>query len=106
MGITKKAIKQKRQFQENRGKSRNITGIGGEFIKFVEIGKKDMHHWLRRLDAPVHKQERLDIRNIFFNQTIFDDSNQFPEKTLSASSFSTFKKKLDDWIERHRQEEL
>ena len=41
----------------------------------------------------------LGIREFFFSQRIVDNWNQLPEETESASSTSTFKKKLDNWME-------
>ena len=50
-----------------------------------------------------HRQVRLDVIKFFFSERILENWNRLLEKTVSTSSLSTFKKKLDNWMGRHRQ---
>ena len=43
-----------------------------------------------------HKPVRLGVRKFFFSQSNW---NRLPEEAVSASSFSAFKKKLDNWMD-------
>src|SRR6218665_3233108 len=49
-----------------------------------------------------HKPVRLGVRKFFFSQRIVDNWNRLPEEAVSAWSLSTFKKKLDNWMDRNR----
>jgi len=54
-----------------------------------------MTGYLRRYSQKLHhKQVRLDVIKFFFSQRLADNWKQLPEETVSASSLSTFKKKL------------
>ena len=47
------------------------------------------------------KSSRLELRKHFVNQRIVDHWNKLPDDVVSAATISSFKKRLDIWMERY-----
>jgi len=47
------------------------------------------------------KSSRLELRKHVFSQRIVDHWNKLPDDVVSAATISSFKKRLDIWMERY-----
>ena len=47
------------------------------------------------------KRSRLDVRKHFFSQRIVDYWNRLPDDILTAATISSFKNRLDTWMDRY-----
>jgi len=47
------------------------------------------------------KSSRLELRKHFFSQRIVDHWNKLPDNVVSAATISSFKRRLDIWLERY-----
>jgi len=60
-----------------------------------------------RTQSETVQQTSPNVRyEILFSQRIVDKWNRTQEEIASASNLSAFKKKLDNWMMRHRQKKL
>jgi len=48
------------------------------------------------------KSSRLELRKHSFSQRIADHWNKLPDDAVSAATISTFKRRLDIWMDRYR----
>jgi len=47
------------------------------------------------------KRSRLDVRKHFFSQRIVDYWNRLPDDTVTTATTSSFKNRLDTWMDRY-----
>jgi len=75
---------------------------GNEKINSDELFQKATTTNLRGHSLNLYKQSsRLELRKHFFCQIVIDHWNKLPNNVVCAASISTFKKRLDIWIDRY-----
>ena len=75
---------------------------GKEKINSEQLFQKATTIELRGHSLKLYKKSsRLDIRKYFFSQRIVDYWNKLPDDVVSAATISSFKTKLDIWMDRY-----
>ena len=75
---------------------------GKEKINSDQLFQKATSTELRGHSLKLYKKSsRLELRKHFFSQRIVDHWNKLPDNVVSAATISSFKKRLDIWMERY-----
>ena len=75
---------------------------GKEKINSDQLFQKTTTTELRGHSLKLYKKSsRLELRKHFFSQRIVDHWNKLPENVVSPATISSFKKRLDIWIDRY-----
>jgi len=75
---------------------------GKEKINSDQLFQKATTTELRGHSLKLYKKSsRLELRKHFFSQRIVDQWNKLPDDVVSAATISSFKKRLDIWMERY-----
>ncbi len=76
---------------------------GKEDIDYRQFFQKAETGQLRGNSMKLYKKNvKLELRRNFFSQRVVEKWNMLPEDIVSAPSITSFKKKLDVWMERDR----
>ena len=75
---------------------------GKEKINSDQLFQKATTTELRGHSLKLYKKSsRLELRKHVFSQRIVDHWNKLPDDVVSAATISSFKKRLDIWMERY-----
>ena len=75
---------------------------GKEKIKSDQLFHKATTTELRGHSLKLYKKtSRLQLRKHSFSQRIVDHWNKLPDDVVSAATISTFKRRLDTWMDRY-----
>ena len=75
---------------------------GKEKIKSDQLFQKATTTEIRGHSLKLYKKSsRLELRKHSFSQRIIDHWNKLPDDVVSAATISTFKRRLDIWMDRY-----